>query len=95
MEINKANKFTTIEYLMKNNLKITDGLLFTLNDYKYIKGGNYEEIDINHTKPTKEILNLQDIIKRICELYYLHKNRGNGEFHEDEILKIIEKRLEK
>lgn len=71
-------KKDSITYLKDNNLHISSGLLFTLNDYIYIttetdsKGVLFESIIINHNKEgRKEELVLHDILRRLDDLQFL------------------------
>ena len=60
---------STIQYLIDNNLDPNTALYFNRGDLLFIINEGYEEITINKDRGIREeILNKEDIVKRIDEL---------------------------
>ena len=70
------NNFNTTEYLRRNGHDITTGMVLTIHDLMFIMDSSGKEIKINADTKTEEILNLDDIIYRIKDLYFLAKTNG-------------------
>lgn len=90
----------TIEYLHKNGNDVVSGIHFTVNDLVFLKREQFDEIIINENKPTKEILNLEQIIERLEDLYKLAvaTRAKSGVYNHEEYIENLEdvySRLEK
>lgn len=62
-------KYSTIEYLYKNELNLVTALSFTINNLVYFKNNDLTKLFLNEKKPTSEELIEVDIILRLEDLY--------------------------
>lgn len=82
---------TTYQYLVQNQMDIGMGLVTACKDLEFLIDNNFTEIVRQQSKPhLKEVINKQQLIDRINELFFFYNNRINL-VNEKHVITLLEK----